>query len=134
MVQTRMAEFGSAPLLDPAQKPPGMPPKGLLGPPWRVPRTSGLANSLLCATYVRPGVALTFHLWSCAFSPHAKRVQAFSTGSKYCTGVMCRWAVAPQGKTLRVAGFAGQGLILPPGIMVSQTGGKASFLQLAAGF
>src|SRR5262252_9306752 len=115
MVQTRIAELGSAPLLEPAQKPPGMPPGGL-------PRASALAYSWLCATYVSLPVGPTIHLCSWAFSPQAKMVQDCRTGSKNCTGVMCRCALSPHGKKFRVLGFVGQASTFP-GLIVSQTGG-----------
>src|SRR5580698_11047245 len=59
-------------------------------------------------------------------------VHECSTGSKNCTGVMCSCAVSPHGKKFNVCGLAGQGST-GPGLMVSQTGGAASFAQFVLG-
>src|ERR1700761_6689693 len=101
MAQTRIAEPATDPLLDPEQKPPGMPPGGS-------PRESALAYSWLWAISFSAPVGPTDHLRSWAFSPQAKMVQDCSTGSKNCTGVMCRWALSPQGKKFKVLGSVGQ--------------------------
>src|SRR5271165_6181458 len=119
-----MAVSGSALLLDPAQKPPGMPPKGA------TPRTSSLAGSAPSPTSFSPSEGDTDHLRRIPFSPQANIVQSPRSGSKYCTGVMCKCAVSPWGRKLRSLGSAGQGSIAPRSI-VSQTGGNASLPQLA---
>jgi hypothetical protein len=94
--------------------------------------TFALAYSWLARHKSERPFELTAHLCSCEFSPQAKIVHEFSTGSKNCTGVMWRCAVSPHGKKFNVEDWPGRDQP-DPGLMVSQTGGAASFAQFAFG-